>query len=69
MPREDPENAVASAKFAFIQGGRRPLGWDGRQAKAEYRFREGGKENEETPSEGVKVGITDLQERLEISEK
>ena len=34
MLREDLENAVAVAKFAFIQGGRRPLGRDGRQAKA-----------------------------------
>ena len=43
MPRKDPENTIAAAKFAFIQGGRRPVGRDGRQAKAEYRFREDGK--------------------------
>ena len=47
VPREDPENAVPAAKFAFIQGGRWRLGRDGRQAKAEYRFREDGKENAE----------------------
>ena len=47
MPREDPENAGAAAKFAFIQGGRRPVGRDGRQAKVEYRFREDGRENAE----------------------
>ena len=35
--------SIAAAKFAFIQGGRRPLGRDGRQAKAEYRFRDDGK--------------------------
>ena len=50
MPRQDPENAVAAAKFAFIVGGRRPVSRDGRQAKAE-------------------VGITELQKRLDISEK
>ena len=46
--------------------GRRPLGRDGRQAKAEYRKRllkylEG--------SDDVKVCIAELQERLSISEK
>ena len=45
----NPENAIATAKFAFIQGGRRLLGREGRQAKAEYRFREDGQENDEIP--------------------
>ena len=45
--REDLENAVAAAKFAFIQGVRRPVGRDGRQTEAEYRFREDGQENAE----------------------
>ena len=70
MHREDPENAVAEAKFAFIQGGKRPVDRDGRQAKSEYRFREDGemlKYLEDSDDE--KVGMTDLQERLEISEK
>ena len=43
------KNVVAAEKFAFIQWGRRPLGRDGRQAKAEYRFREDGQENAEIP--------------------
>ena len=41
------ENAVAAAELVVIQGGRRPVGRDGRQAKAEYRFREDGQENAE----------------------
>ena len=46
-PREDLENDVAAATFAFSQAGRRPVGCDGRQAKAQYRFREDGQENAE----------------------
>ena len=48
-PERTLKNVVAAEKFAFVQGGRRPLGRDGRQAKAEYRFREDGQENAEIP--------------------
>ena len=66
MPREDLKNVVAAAKFAVIQGGRRPVGCDGRQAKAKCRFQEENAYLED--SDDVKVGVTELQEQLEISE-
>ena len=42
VPRENPENADAAAKLAFIQGRRKPVGRGGRQAKAACRFRRDG---------------------------
>ena len=51
VPREDLENATAAAQLAFIQGGRRPLGPDGRQAKARFCFREIGSGSAEIPGE------------------
>ena len=36
--REDPENADAAAKLAFMQGRGGPVGRGGRQAKATCRF-------------------------------
>ena len=49
VPRQNPTNAVAAAKFAVSQRRRRPLGRDGRQAKARYCLREMGKGNAEIP--------------------
>ena len=45
------------------------MGRDGRQAKAKYRFREDAKRMLKYPedSDDVKVGVTELQEQLEIS--
>ena len=36
VPRKDPKNAVAAAKLVVSQRRRRPLGLDGRQAKARH---------------------------------
>ena len=44
-----PENAVAAARFAIIQGQRRSVDLSGRQAQAASRFRGDGQENAETP--------------------
>ena len=43
------QNAVAAAKLVASQRRRRPLGLDGRQAKAKYCFRELGQGNAEIP--------------------
>ena len=68
MPRQNPTNASASAKLVISQRRRRPLGLDGRQTRARYCIREIGKGNVEIlgNSEKVKVGITELQERLDV---
>ena len=47
MPGEDSKNAAATTKFVVSQRRRRPLGLDGRQAKAKYCLREIGKGNAE----------------------
>ena len=71
VPREDPENADAAAKLAFVQGRRKPVDLCGRQAKAACRFRGDGQENAEilVDSEDLKVGVTELQEQLGMSEE
>ena len=61
-------NASAAEKFVVSQRRRGPMGLDGRQAKARYCLREIGKGNVEIfgDSAKVNVGITELQERLEV---
>ena len=71
MPREDCEGAGAAAKIFVIQGRRRTVDHRGRQAQAACRVRGDGKRTlrylEE--SEDLKVGVTELQERLEMTEE
>ena len=71
MSREDPENADAAAKLAFIQGRRKPLGRCGRQTLRRVAFEETarGKLRYLEDSEGLNVSVTELQEQLGISEK
>ena len=48
-PERTLKNAVAAAKPVVSQRRRRPLGLDGRQAKAKYCLRELGQGNAKTP--------------------
>ena len=67
MPRLHPTNSPASAKLV-VSWRRRPLGLDGRQAKAKDCFEKLAKEMLRylDNSNDVKVGITELQERVEV---
>ena len=49
VPRQNPTNAPASAKLVISKRRRRPLGLDGRQAKAKGCLREPGQGNAEIP--------------------
>ena len=71
MPQEDPENAVAAARFAIIQGPRKPVGRNGRQGKAECRVRGDSQEHTENQenSEDLMVSVTELEEELGMSEE
>ena len=73
VPREDPENDVAAARFAIIQGRRRSVDLCGRQARRRRRvaFDETAKRMLRYPehSEDFNVGVTELQEQLQKSEE
>ena len=45
MHRKDSKNAVTTTKLVVSQRRRRPLGFDGRQAKAKHCLRELGQGN------------------------
>ena len=49
VPQQDLQNAIAAATCAVSQRRRRPLGLDGRQAKAKYRLRKFGVGYSEIP--------------------
>ena len=62
VPRKDFESVIAAAKLVVIHGRRKPVGLCGRQtAKRMLRFLE--------DCEDLKVGVTELQEQLGISEE
>ena len=71
MLREDLQNAVATARFAIIQGRRESVCRSGGQAKNACRFRGDGQGilRYLEDSEDLEVSVTEVQEQIGMSEE